>query len=73
MTFDISALHRLAEAGSPAHEIMAVLGRKTLRRAVRFCRSSSGIWLSAAAPMQLLPIVPIWSKWQDTRIKASVG
>jgi hypothetical protein len=52
---------------------MAVLGRKTPRRAVRFCRSFFGIWLSAAAPMQLLPIVPIWSEWQDTRIKASVG
>jgi hypothetical protein len=61
LTFDLGALLKGtgSQAGSPAHETMAVLGRKTPRRAVRFCRSSCGIWLSAAALMQLLPIVPI--------------
>jgi hypothetical protein len=53
---------RIDEAGYTAREIMAVLGHKRSRRAVRFCGSFSGNWLSAAALMQLLPIVPISSE-----------
>ena len=48
-----TAGRRLADAGSTAHEIMAVLGHKTLAGAERYTREADQVWLATEAMTKL--------------------
>jgi integrase len=48
-----TAGRRLAEAGCTAHEIMAVLGHKTLAEAERYTREADQMWLATKAMTKL--------------------
>ena len=48
-----AAGRRLAEAGCTAHEIMAVLGHKTLAEAERYTREADQVWLATEAMTKL--------------------
>lgn len=48
-----TAGRRLADAGSTAHEIMAVLGHKTLAEAERYTREADQVWLATEAMTKL--------------------
>jgi integrase len=48
-----AAGRRLAEAGCSAHEIMAVLGHKTLSEAERYTRDADQMHLASAAVARL--------------------
>ena len=48
-----AAGRRLAEAGCTAHEIMAVLGHKTLSEAERYTREADQVWLAMEAMTKL--------------------
>ena len=48
-----AAGRRLADAGCTAHEIMAVLGHKTLAEAERYTREADQVWLATEAMTKL--------------------
>jgi enterobacteria phage integrase len=48
-----AAGRRLAEAGCTAHEIMAILGHKTLAEVERYTREADQVWLATEAMTKL--------------------